>query len=1342
MWTRVGLLALAACACAVTHDQFYPHGVGLDQQLPRGPEQASRELPLNVPIVFYGEVYESIFVNNHGVLSFRSDIPSFMNTEFPLPYPSIAAFYSNIDTTQGGTVWYRETSESHIIAKAEESVQNNFHDYYDFKPTSVFIATWVDVTYTESRQERKNSFQIAVISNGTESFVELLYPEREIQWINRETLPNGLPEAKAQAGFVAEDGRLFTLRGSGSHQIRNVVSWSNIQEPGRYVYRVGRILPDGNIAVPDQYNEVEVEIAEESKTCAQSGPSVCHTHARCVDYQAGICCQCNDGFYGNGKSCIKDDVPLRIHGKLNGVINNINLNDVDIQAYVVVADGKSYTALSQAPPNLGNSLLLLNVLGGVVGWLFAQPSGTARNGYQLTGSVFNHTASVTFPGTDDKVEISQEYMGHDVFDQIIIETYINGTVPVVPIGTKVEIAEYEEQYAIVTPGLIQSASSRMFTIKGSGQKYEQIVSQSFSYNPCRFLPSSEEDTIPMMLKVTKNYLGYEVRENIIRYAMSNRIANAGQENPCVEGRKTCGLHSTCVVSGESFDCVCQPGFTNVYVDDAVSCVDIDECVSGANNCDVNADCYNHDGGFQCVCRQGFEGNGISCRRASQCRTMNCDPNAKCVENYGEAAYCVCNAGFNGDGQRCTQVQTPENNCDNCSPNGYCAFSPYVNFYKCECKPGYLGDGITCVRDPSSEVVETTPRPEATVLTTTSAPVTEAEYNETFVLPECDFYGCVCPPGYSSIKDERNNELCRLDSYYVPNPIPDANDTAITCYVDTDCPPNAVCSINIPEPYSPSADQELGHCVCPQGYEGDGYECIEKTGPNCSCGPSAHCIDTAAGELICVCDAGYHGDGYICRPNFSCTNNSDCEYNAECRPDAVNGEYVCQCIEGYIKDQNDACIPDGQLCNGAVCAEHASCLYDETDAVSYCHCDEGYEGEGISQCTPQGRTCDVYNDCNPNAVCTRGDNSFQCVCRDGFVGDGYTCNEEVNCRTNPYMCDIHASCLKTNDGYECDCNSGYNGNGSYCELNPRLAGNFLVASDGSTIYKVPFRNTPRDFATPLNSAVYQIAVGVDVDCLTGRIYWGDVVSNTIKRVAYDGSGFEQFLPTDVKSPEGLAIDWAARNIFWTDSKKLTIEVANMDTKVRKVLFSGAGIANPRGIAVHPGLGKIFWSDWNRADPKIEWANMDGSQRGVFLDKLNVKLPNSLAIDWTRDRLCYSDAGLFSIRCVTIDTRQSETVASNCSYPFGLAISGDKFYWTDWRTQKIEYIDTVNQVRGLVPISTTSRLFGLAVAPDQCPGATNVCQNRNGNCDVNQLCLPVGYGTRTCVDDDAPMDNYIR
>lgn len=338
---------------------------------------------------------------------------------------------------------------------------------------------------------------------------------------------------------------------------------------------------------------------------------------------------------------------------------------------------------------------------------------------------------------------------------------------------------------------------------------------------------------------------------------------------------------------------------------------------------------------------------------------------------------------------------------------------------------------------------------------------------------------------------------------------------VRCETDSDCPPNAICSYPATEPFGPNV-QYYGHCTCPEGYEGDAYECIERSSGSCSCGMNAHCIETATGELLCVCATGYHGDGYNCRPTFSCVNDSDCEYHAECRPDIGSGEYACQCVEGYIKDQNDACIPDGQLCNGAICAEHASCLYDDTIGVSYCHCDQGYEGEGISQCVPMGNSCDVARDCSADAACMPIKDSYQCVCRDGFIGDGYTCTPERSCRIDPYMCDVHASCIKTSDSYECECNPGYNGNGSLCELNPRQAGNFLVASDGASVFRVPFRTSPRDFATPLQSAVYQMAVGVDVDCLAGKIYWADVAGHTIKRASYDGSGFEQFL-TDGEHP---------------------------------------------------------------------------------------------------------------------------------------------------------------------------------------------------------------------------------
>lgn len=61
---------------------------------------------------------------------------------------------------------------------------------------------------------------------------------------------------------------------------------------------------------------------------------------------------------------------------------------------------------------------------------------------------------------------------------------------------------------------------------------------------------------------------------------------------------------------------------------------------------------------------------------------------------------------------------------------------------------------------------------------------------------------------------------------------------------------------------------------------------------------------------------------------------------------------------------------------------------------------------------------------------------------------------------------------------------------------------------------------------------------------------------------------------------------------------------------------------------------------------------------------VKLPNSLVIDFDSEQLCYADAGTKSIECVDIDTKLKHTIAVNCTYPFGIAVTDRHIYWSDW------------------------------------------------------------------------------
>lgn len=58
-----------------------------------------------------------------------------------------------------------------------------------------------------------------------------------------------------------------------------------------------------------------------------------------------------------------------------------------------------------------------------------------------------------------------------------------------------------------------------------------------------------------------------------------------------------------------------------------------------------------------------------------------------------------------------------------------------------------------------------------------------------------------------------------------------------------------------------------------------------------------------------------------------------------------------------------------------------------------------------------------------------------------------------------------------------------------------------------------------------------------------------------------------IDSQLNSPEGLAIDWVHKNIYWTDSGNKTISVATADGSRRRTLFN-SDLSEPRAIAVDP------------------------------------------------------------------------------------------------------------------------------------------------------------------------------
>ena len=61
-----------------------------------------------------------------------------------------------------------------------------------------------------------------------------------------------------------------------------------------------------------------------------------------------------------------------------------------------------------------------------------------------------------------------------------------------------------------------------------------------------------------------------------------------------------------------------------------------------------------------------------------------------------------------------------------------------------------------------------------------------------------------------------------------------------------------------------------------------------------------------------------------------------------------------------------------------------------------------------------------DDCAEAAVCTNTDGGFECICLDGFEGDGKTCDDIDECGLRLDNCADDAHCENTPGGFDCRC----------------------------------------------------------------------------------------------------------------------------------------------------------------------------------------------------------------------------------------------------------------------------------------------------------------------------------
>ncbi|XP_062901651.1 uncharacterized protein LOC134345238 [Mobula hypostoma] len=189
---------------------------------------------------------------------------------------------------------------------------------------------------------------------------------------------------------------------------------------------------------------------------------------------------------------------------------------------------------------------------------------------------------------------------------------------------------------------------------------------------------------------------------------------------------------------------------------------------------------------------------------------------------------------------------------------------------------------------------------------------ECNYNSTTRITGSSVYltACICKDGFTGLSCQSPVDTCQ----------------ALTCFTGVNC-------------------SSSGCGSCPAGLSGDGIQCldIDECKDENPCSPNATCINTVR-SYNCTCNDGFSGNGTYCSDITEC---STCSPNAVCKD--TGGKFKCICNERFTGN-GTTCTPlpgpcDSFQCPPTFCRNFGTCsLNPSLNCTPVCRCPSPYTGE--------------------------------------------------------------------------------------------------------------------------------------------------------------------------------------------------------------------------------------------------------------------------------------------------------------------------------------------------------------------------------------------------------------
>uniref|UniRef100_A0A1I7XL50 Nidogen G2 beta-barrel domain-containing protein n=1 Tax=Heterorhabditis bacteriophora TaxID=37862 RepID=A0A1I7XL50_HETBA len=480
-----------------------------------------RAVALDVPVVFLENPENEIYISSYGIVGMGNKLPDNIAPLQRLNRSAIAVYYA---PTVEGNVYFRATSSDlRLLDRLTKYIHQTFADSSEFTALQGIIVTWEGMQNKEKDGPAIFQHQIALpIPIGISVLMDVIYL------------------------LMIEDVHFVSVQVSTIFFL--VVSYYHL-------------IFECNVC----HKMRDIQIFR--------------------DYSPGYCCVCKSGYYGNGKECLKKGDPQRISGSFEGVINGKAIERTDLHTFITASDGNAYTAVSKIPTDLGHPFLLLNSIGSVMGWLFAEVHSPAvYNGFQLTGGLFNRTVTLHI-GDRYYVTIKQQFSGRDIYHyfKASVRYFFDNYLPSYYL------------FILVLTGFVRSYTGMDVLVKEHGQTttMRMTVDQQIQFNECPFRNFDKESTVSLHVK--RVHVTYDGVDGIVRYGSRNYVHHVNSQVP-----------EAAPPAGSYFDRK-QHGQTQQQSSSPVQMTNDDICGTGRHVCTLpNMRCRPVEHSYRCECLPGYQ----------------------------------------------------------------------------------------------------------------------------------------------------------------------------------------------------------------------------------------------------------------------------------------------------------------------------------------------------------------------------------------------------------------------------------------------------------------------------------------------------------------------------------------------------------------------------------------------------------------------------------------------------------------------------------------------------------------------------------------------------------------